>query len=308
MIEDSFIIITEDGNLMHFKHAEKLPYHKNMLYKAICNEREYVLKISENDSVSYLHLQYLSYKKIYSTSQFSPDIEWGVIVGNVLTNHDVIIMPVYHNIITLDNAFQMSHINSRRIAEKLAWCICNMHKQGISGFDTEFYWSMEFDNLVVLDIGLPFTFDLNNSEIVSRQLYYEKENLLGIQYIVQSCCPLDKLHTVKKINHETFEILVNNLKFVDRGIEEIAKVHAVDFWGRLGEDRLNLFGIFYDEYNKMSKFELTRHQEVYLKTMKEALQDNLRYAACSLYNVKLPVRITSRCVANAEGTGYMHCI
>ena len=75
-------------------------------------------------------------------------------------------MPVYHNIITLDNAFQMSHINSRRIAEKLAWCICNMHKQGISGFDTEFYWSMEFDNLVVIDIGLPFTFDLNNSEIV----------------------------------------------------------------------------------------------------------------------------------------------
>lgn len=251
MIEDSFIIITEDGNLMHFKHAEKLSYHKNMLYKAICNEREYVLKISENDSVSYLHLQYLSYKKIYSTSQFSPDIEWGVIVGNVLTNHDVIIMPVYHNIITLDNAFQMSHINSRRIAEKLAWCICNMHKQGISGFDTEFYWSMEFDNLVVIDIGLPFTFDLNNSEIVSRQLYYEKENLLGIQYIVQSCCPLDKLHTVKKINHETFEILVNNLKFVDRSIEEIAKVHAVDFWGRLGEDRLNLFGIFYDEYNRM---------------------------------------------------------
>ena len=41
MIEDSFIIITEDGNLMHFKHAEKLSYHKNMLYKAICNEREF---------------------------------------------------------------------------------------------------------------------------------------------------------------------------------------------------------------------------------------------------------------------------
>lgn len=305
MMTDCFVVKLEDGALMYFDNAERLNSNKSTVYIAYCNEKKYVLKISESASASYLHLQQVSFAKLYSPNSFLSKTYWGVIVGNNQANHDVIIMPIYNELLTLDKAFRDQSISSVDIAIKLAHCVFNMHKQGISGFDTEFYWSTEFCDVVVLDIGLPFTFDRTSSEMVSQQIICEEANLLGQQYILYSCCPIERLHEVVEINQGIIEMLVGNLYSTDKYIEKLAKVHAVDFWGRIGADRVGLFNIFSKEYTRLSKFRLTNHQTIYIKAMEEAVYDGVKCASCCMYEVRSPSRITSHCIANVEGSGYL---
>ena len=298
-------VLLDDGRLINFENVDIIVAHKNTVYSAYYDGEPYVIKIAENKFASHLHLQQLSFSKISLCYKFYRRIMWGVIVGDKYNGYDAIIMPLYHDLLTLDEAFREKSISSVDISRKLAHCVHYMQMQGISGYDTEFYWTTEHNDIIMLDIGLPFTFDCTKSEMISNQIIYEKNNLPGQHYVLGSCCPCGKLAEIAEFNHDTLNVLINNLESTNRHISKLAKVHAVDFWGRIESAREELFDAFSEEYIKLSGSILSTHQTIYIKIMKKSVYDNLKYATCYMYEVKSPVRITSHSIASADGHGYI---
>lgn len=293
-----------DGRFMNFENVSIMIAHKNTVYAACSGGRPYVIKISDNKFASPLHLQHLSFSRMALHYKFYKDILWGVIVGSQYNGYDVIIMPFYHDLLTLDDAFYNRDISSD-VSRKLSQCVHYMQMQGISGYDTEFYWSTAYHDVLLLDIGLPFTFGCTKSEMILRQMLFERYNLPGQCYVLGSCCPCEQLAEIKEINLDTVAMLIDNLKSTDRHISRLARVHAVDFWGRLGAAKAELFDTFLEEYMKLSEATLSTHQTIYIQTMQKSVYDNLKYATCHMYEVKSPVGITSHSIANADGHGYI---
>ena len=186
---DGLLLLKVDEKIFSF-YLDRQIKNEETIVLVVKNgdDEKFVVKAIRDNSSSYLKLQQHSYIQMRDSLNYRFDSKLGKMIGRegeIL--YDVLIMPYFDDLLTLDKAFKNRKFLNEDIVVKLAKVIYGLHKNKISGFDTEFYWSEKKNNIVLLDIGLPYTFDVTACEMIERQLYCVKDNEEGRNFLINHC-------------------------------------------------------------------------------------------------------------------------
>lgn len=141
---------------------------KNCVVKVPLSKEKFISSIFQVDSI----------KRIYDNGEprgftlphvlgfFASDSIWG----------ELVFMDKIDKIYPLDILLNNGMADSIYVINKVAEAIATLHNVGISGYDVEFYWSYDFEKVVLLDIGPSFTINTDAHEMVYQHFMLAKRN------------------------------------------------------------------------------------------------------------------------------------
>lgn len=201
---------------------------------------------------------------------------------------DILVMEKIENFFDIDFVINGSFYYGDIVIKRIARAIACLHNNGISGFDIELYWNAAENKLVLLDIGPMFTFDVSYEEMLLQHWNMEEENSMGRWNIISQILSADEskeIFKTKKFGDVSLEYIYG---FVDWNtmalhIENVAKVHALYIFGKLGKaNRKKYLDIFIEEYKK-NIIRMSINNIKYMKDLQKSVVQNITKAKAKLY-------------------------
>lgn len=263
--------------------------------KALANINEnLVAKCSKNNRnfVSF-NLQYNSFcecKKLCESNIVVPKI---FLYGKSKNIGDILVMQKIENIYDISFIINNSLFYGEIIIKKIAEAIAKLHNMGISGYDVEFFWKADTNQLVLLDIGPQYTFDITCKEMIEKHVRLEKNNNMGKWNIISQIIPKDE---AKKwfscIDGYDYSELIDYIDFnsINRHVSNVARIHALSIIAKLNAHKQKYYlDIFIKEYKKC-RITLSINSGIYLKAFKDTIVHNdMSAEACLYYSLANPL-------------------
>lgn len=268
------------------------------------SDEELIGKISKNN------MNYVSFNLQYNSflaSEILNDEEIIVphiyLYGNSHDMGDVLVMQKIKNIYSLNFIISNSFYYGEVIVKKVAGAIAQLHNLGISGYDIEFFWKADTNQLVMLDVGPQFTFDIDSTEMLRHHLDIEKNNPMGQWNIISQIIPRELAKEVfgEIGKYEDIEVLrYIDTNSVKKHIENVAKIHALSVISLLTiQNRLQYLEIFISEYKKRRN-RLSFDSAVYLKAIGDTVRNGELFAEANLYYPLFETLCRESCTARIE--------
>lgn len=299
----------------HFKTEEKRRINlgdrigegsNSFIYDVIssANSIPYVAKCSRNcnNYVSF-NMQYNSYLGCYMLGEYSIIVPKILLYGQCSGIGDVLIMEKIENLYDLSFIINNSLFYGEIIIKKVAEGIARLHNMGISGYDVEFYWKADINQLVLLDIGPQFTFDINYSDMLSQHLEIEKDNLMGTWNIISQIVPeaeaKEYFNKIKKYDQSRLEEFID-AKTLQLHIMNVAKIHALTIICKLSLHKQKYYlEIFLNEYKKRSET-MSINSRLYLREFRNTVENKSTYGEAYLYYSKVKTLCRESCSVQLE--------
>ena len=174
---------------------------------------------------------------------------------------------------------------SRTVIRKIAETISALHDMGLSGYDMEFYWDADKNELVILDIGPEQTIGVSSREMLAQHWRMEANNLIGRWNIISQTMPKDDAKEIflnRRISFVGIEEILGyiNEDSVKLHVENVAQIHALSIIGRQDEHNQNKsLETFTAHYKHKSNPDKIR----YIKEFENAVSDKKQTAKARLY-------------------------
>lgn len=264
----------------------------------------------QNLTVSY-NMEWISIEKIINNK--SPNNQSYIIPSMVLWGRigdgtrEVLVTEYYESLLNIDNALNKYQCKSNDIIIKLADSIAMLHSLGISGYDTEFFWSESEEKIAIVDVGPSYTFGYTAQQMIEKHLFLEEDNIRGIENILFSCVSreyIDENGTMFFTKPKEL-IKVIELDSLLRHVYDVGITHALDLLGRINHERaLVLLKSFIEEYENEVVI-LNDYHKMYCKAFKDAITNDQKRARSRLYYPKYDVIRSSMCVVDTCKSGYV---
>lgn len=266
----------------------------------------YAAKCSKNSKnyVSF-NMQCKSYitmkKSIFEKDIIIPNV---YLYGKSKQIGDVLIMDKYDNLYDIAFIINNSFHYGEYIIKLIADVIAELHNQKISGYDIEFYWKADTNQLVVLDMGPQYTINCSNYEIIREHWNFEEDNYMGKWNIISQIVPNDMAKKMfgNDFSESVFEILEQyiDLENTKKHITNVAYVHALTIFAKLARYKQNEYiNVFIKEYKRKIN-EYTFDNMIYIKGIKTAISCHINKATAKLYYSKVETLSTVSCSACLE--------
>lgn len=253
-----------------------------------------VAKCSKNNKnfVSF-NLQYNSFcacKKLCESDIVVPQI---FLYGKSKDIGDILVMQKIENIYEISLIINNSLFYGEIIIKKIAEAIARLHNMGISGYDVEFFWKADTNQLVILDIGPQYTFDFTCEEMIKNHVLLEKNNNMGKWNIVSQIIPKEE---AKKwfscIDNYDCSTLIDYIDFnsIKKHVSNVARIHALSIIAKLTTHKQKYYSdIFVKEYKKCRNT-LSINSGIYLKAFMDTIAHNdMSAEACLYYSLANPL-------------------
>ena len=261
-------------------------------------------KISNNNKnyVSF-NLQYNSFLLCQSLNNYGVLVPRIYFYGQVDELGEILIMQKLEELYDLSFIINNSLYYGELVIKKVAETLARLHNMGISGYDVEFYWNPQINQLVILDIGPQYTFDINYDEMLNRHFYMEKNNPMGKWNLVSQIIPEDE---AKKwfSNIESFD--ENDLlEYIDPStvtmhVANVAQIHALSTISKLSQHKQKQYlDIFLKEYKKHRKA-MTLNTAEYIKKFSGVVENGYLSAEANLYYSKVKTLCRESCAVHLE--------
>jgi hypothetical protein len=250
-----------------------------------CNFRgkECAVKITKN-TTHYVSLKFqfdamLSLQNSLNSSAFRIPIPYDYFIFEK-DKKEALVMEHINDLLPLLFVLQNVLCDPNEIIEKLAHAISVLHDYDISGYDTEFFWSLAEEKIVVIDLGPRYTINCDTAEMLKQHINLMREVPWGVQNIAGDIIPEEKL---KAIPHSEIKITVNNMPeselldclfsdSISKHITDVAKMHYVQIIGCFPpKKREKMMSLFIDTYSRNACY-----NSIYLDSFMEAQ----RYNSC----------------------------
>lgn len=261
-----------------------------------------VAKCSKNpENYVSFNLQYLSFVKcseiFESTRIVVPKV---YSFGRNPEIGDLLIMDRIDNLYEINFMINQSLYYGEIIIKEIAFAISELHKNKISGYDVEFFWKADTNQLVLLDIGPQNTINCSCYDMIQNHIGSEKGNLMGKWNVISQIVPENLAKTYFK-NNEIEKVSIDDLmEYIDPSsvgihVDNVAKIHALTIFGKLNRpNRKRYIDIFLNEYKRnMGQFSFDSIK--YLKSLETTLDKNEGYAEAKLYYSNEKVLCTESC-------------
>lgn len=199
---------------------------------------------------------------------------------------DVLLMQKIENIYDLEFIIQHSLYPGELVVRQAAKAIASLHNLGISGYDLEFYWKADTNQLAILDIGPRFTFDIAAYEMLERHWDLEKDNIMGQWNILSQIIPIEKAKALFSSPEQFDKREVR--QYLDPGtvkthIENVAGIHALSLISKTTVfNREQYLRIFLGEYKKTIR-QNSLDSATYLRAFTRTISKKEQFAEAHLY-------------------------
>lgn len=264
----------------------------------------YVAKCSKSSKnyVSF-NLQYNSLKRCESLVNDRLIVPKVILYGQADSVGDIMVMEKLDNLYDISFIINNSLFYGEIIIKKIAESIAKLHNIGISGYDVEFYWKADTNQLVMLDVGPQYTFGYNYEDMICKHLEIELNNFMGKWNIISQIIPMQEakkyfsridsfdISCLKKfMNDDSMNIHITN----------VAKIHALSTVSKLTLQKQQYYlNIFLKEYKRV-RDALTISSAIYLKSFRQTIQNRNMYAEACLYYSNVETLCKESCAVQLE--------
>ena len=210
-----------------------------------------------------------------------------MLYGTIDEIGDILIMDKLENLFEIDFIINNELYYGELIIKLIASVIAYLHSLGISGYDVEFYWKADTNQLVVLDIGPQYTFGYSSNEMLEKHWNLELNNYMGTWNIISQIIPKEDAKRAFKNNLKGIDLDYLK-KYLDdnsikKHIENVAKVHALTFFAKLPKYKQKKYvDIFLSEYKKnITNYSFENLS--YMNNIKKTIENNIKQATACLY-------------------------
>lgn len=263
-----------------------------------------VAKCSKNNKnyVSF-NLQYNSFLKCESLSDDSLIVPKVYLYGQADSIGDVLLIEKMENLHDISFIINNSLFYGEVIIKKIAETIAKLHNMGISGYDVEFYWNADTNQLVLLDIGPQYTIDCSCEEMLYNHLQLEENNPMGIWNIVSQIIPVQeaKDYFSKRTIFEENRLanLIDN-NSMTLHIINVAKIHALSIMSKLTLQKQEYYlKIFLREYKRVRET-ISINSALYIKSFKKTVEEKNMFAEACLYYSTVETLCKESCAVQLE--------
>lgn len=216
---------------------------------------------------------------------------------------DILVMQKIENIYEISFIINNSLFYGELIIKKIAETIAKLHNIGISGYDVEFYWKADTNQLAVLDIGPQYTFGVTYEEMLAKHFYIENNNSMGQWNIISQIIPQQEakkwFNCIEKFD---FSILTDYIdpNTMNLHISNVARIHALTIIAKLSTYKQKYYmDIFAKEYKK-HRVRLSICGSIYLRGFVDAIISQDKNADACLYYSKVTPLCRESCSVSLE--------
>ena len=261
-------------------------------------------KISNNNKnyVSF-NLQYHSFLECQSLIDNNILVPRVFFYGFESSLGEVLIMQKIDELYDLGLIVNNSLYYGELVIKKAAEAIARLHNRGISGYDIELYWNPRVNQLVILDVGPQYTFDVSYKEMLANHFGIEKNNPMGRWNLISQIIPETD---AKKWFGKTEDFDAKKmLEYIDPStvtmhISDVANIHALSTISKLPLYKQEYYlKIFIREYKKYRNA-MTLNSAKYLKSFADVIRNGGVTAEANLYYSKVKTLCKESCAVELE--------
>lgn len=266
--------------------------------------RSLVAKCSKNaENFVSFNLQYNAFLACKNFELYNILIPKVICYGKSKEIGEILLLEKMDNIYDIPFIINNGLFYGEIILKKIAEAVARLHNIGISGYDVEFYWKADTNQLVLLDVGPQYTFDVSEKEMIVNHFLLEHDNFMGKWNLLSQIVPPDMAKSFYK-GLSTFSVndIMPFLKdgALDRHICNTAKVHALSVISRLSLSKQNYYlELFVREYKKQRVLDSINSAR-YLKSFREAVINREQKAKACLYYSKVETLCEESCSIEIE--------
>jgi tRNA A-37 threonylcarbamoyl transferase component Bud32 len=192
---------------------------------------------------------------------------------------EALIMENINTLLPLRFVLQNVLYDKNEIIEKIAYAISALHDNGISGYDTEFFWSMAEEKIIVIDLGPRYTINCNTIQMLEQHINLMREIPWGLYNIVGDIVPDEILKTMLRSNARISMNKIPGLELlqylssdnISKHITNVAKMHYVQIMGCFPpNEREKMLPLFINAYTQRAHY-----NQLYLESFVEGYSYNI---------------------------------
>jgi hypothetical protein len=216
---------------------------------------------------------------------------------------EILVMEHIKNLFPLLFVFQNTLCDHDEIIKKLSYTISDLHHYGISGYDTEFFWSFEEEKIIVIDVGPRYTINCDTKEMIGQHIKLIQDIPWGFRNIIGDIISIERMHKLlyveqNELNNTISEFDLQRYMSPDsvlKHIADVAKTHYLQIVGCFPPNkRKQVLSLFIDTYCQCNDYNLW-----YAKSFTEAYEHNIsKHTAFLYYPVKKSVSRMSCSIEN----------
>lgn len=267
--------------------------------------RKLVAKCSKSaENYVSFNLQYNAFLACKDFEQYNILIPKVICYGKSKEIGDILMLEKIDNIYDIPIIINNGLFYGEIILKKIAEAVARLHNIGISGYDVEFYWKADTNQLVLLDVGPQYTFDIAKEEMIKNHFLLEHNNFMGMWNVFSQIVPPDMAKNFYKglstyLENDVIQFLED--RALERHICNTAKVHALSVISRLSLSKQNYYlDLFVREYKKQ-RIVSSIDSAWYLKAFREAVINREQKAKACLYYSKVETLCEESCSIEIEG-------
>jgi len=269
----------------------------------ILGKKEVIVAKCSKNSYNYVsfNLQRISFDKCYEILK-KDDIVIPQILGYGKDKNigDILLMTKIENIYPIDFIINNSLYDGKIIIKKIAHAIAILHILNISGYDIEFYWKIDTNQLVILDLGPDFTFNCTTFEMIKNHLKEESNNKMGLWNIVSQIFPIDKAkryfenNNVIKLNEKLIMEYLDPNSIIQHE-KNVAIINGLNIFMTINNNRDIYLKLFIEEYyEKLGNFR-TINNIRYIENLSDVITNKKKQGKAKLYYSLHDVLSTESC-------------
>lgn len=293
---------TEEKRIINL--GDRIGRGSNSFVYNIIDEDNCVAKCSKNNKnyVSF-NLQYNSFKECETLVDDRIIVPKVYGFGQSEGIGDILLMEKIENLYDISFVINNSFFFGEIIIKKVAEAIAKLHNMGISGYDIEFYWKVDTNQLVLLDIGPQYTFDCSCEHMICKHLELESKNRMGVWNIVSQIIPKEEakkyFNSIDEFDLDSLEQFMQD-NAMSIHISNVAKIHALSIISKLTLQKQEYYlNIFMKEYRKTRK-NFSIDSANYLTAFKRAIKNRIMFAEANLYYSSVETLCKESCTIQLE--------